>query len=1121
MSAVDKHEYKLRTEEMLRLMEEGSMAEAADIADTIDWRKVRNAVMLSHVGDIYEKTNQLQKSYEVLHLAYERSKNSRKVVYRLCSLAIKTGHVEEALDFYDDFVELAPKDPNQYILKYQILRARRSPIEQQIHALENFKRAEYMEKWAYELASLYHEAGMTNECLAECDELILWFSDGKYVQRAMELKMKYKSLSPSQQEKFNRRHEQHQMDVSHDVEPIIEPIVESIDESKEDVVPEQVELPVKEEAIIMPAGVTELTVEPESNEPIQESIIQADRSTPFIEDTVLPEAVLPGTPKSMVSSTMKLDEALQSLLGLSKPEPEVTPVEEVVNPNYASRNQEEPDYVKTSTFDDVSFGETHEFATLEHDLGDIENVVDLGLIKELADKRQGINTEPKKKPVPSGVEELISEPFNEEEMREMATRSLINEAETTVIPTIKTKEDVRMAQAGTPIVVPPVAEKKTVPEVLEVNREPDKQVNADESMDVLRISNTTTPTLPPDIQRMIDEIEGIIPPSFDEPELVIEDADESMNESADMEVIEVKEQEDPEAIIEEPALEESVIVEPVLDAAPLHDEDLIRELELGLQEDLGGESNLSFERKLSSGLTAQEDSFDQFIDELTPEAAEFATEQEKVLYSDEEYEEDFEELELEDIADHLGDLELENSLDEFEELELEDAVEEYEEADDLELEDAFDETEDFELEDTYEEADDLELKEDVEELLEDEDGAFDELELTDDAEESIWEEEELLFDDSEEVLFEEDEYLPEDDYEEDYIDDELIEEDEFFEEDDRFEEDDEFLEEDDRFVEEETAQEVDIMSSTAPLSRMETAKLHATGKTAPLPLDEISDALSLSDTGFMMRARYDLEAQAAIGARAGLTEEQKKLFSYFVPVRGMSEQLVDVLEQDKNCTNRGGTSRTGNLLIIGSKGSGKTVLAVDVIKAIQKQRNIKQSKVAIITGDQLNKKKISEVFSKLYGGALVIEKAGKLNEKTVARLNKAMEQPTGELLIVLEEQRKPLDRLLSTNLEFRRKFTSRLELPVFINDELVTFGQTYANENGYRIDEMGILALYSRIDALQREDHAVTVSEVKDIMDAAMDYSQKASAKKLVKRVFGKNTDDSDRIILSEKDFNS
>ena len=412
---------------------------------------------------------------------------------------------------------------------------------------------------------------------------------------------------------------------------------------------------------------------------------------------------------------------------------------------------------------------------------------------------------------------------------------------------------------------------------------------------------------------------------------------------------------------------------------------------------------------------------------------------------------------------------------------------------------------------------------DEEEYEEDEDEDYFYEEDEEEVEEIPENEEEILDSDGEE-LYDEDEYDPED---EDLFDDEnhdLDDEELFDDEIPDFEEEfrvnpDQGDEPDDREIPDDD-DGMDILSATTPLSRKETAKLIATGKTSPLPLDEISDALSMTDTGFIVHARYDLETQSGIGTRAGLTEEQKKLFSYFVPVRGMSEQLVDVLEQDKNCTNRGGTSRTGNLLIIGNKGNGKTVLAVDVVKAIQKQRDIRQGKVAIVTGESLNKKKIGDIFNKLYGGALIIEKAGKMNEKTVARLNKAMEKDTGELLIVLEEQRKPLDRLLSSNREFRRKFTSRLEVPIFINDELVTFGQTYAQENGYRIDEMGILALYSRIDSLQREDHAVTVAEVKEVMDEAIQHSQKASAKKLVKRVFGKNTDDSDRILLSEKDFN-
>ena len=272
------------------------------------------------------------------------------------------------------------------------------------------------------------------------------------------------------------------------------------------------------------------------------------------------------------------------------------------------------------------------------------------------------------------------------------------------------------------------------------------------------------------------------------------------------------------------------------------------------------------------------------------------------------------------------------------------------------------------------------------------------------------------------------------------------------------------------------------------------------------------------DTGFVVTGRYDLNATSEIGLKAGLTEEQKKLFSYFVPVRGMSEQIVEVLDNDRRAQ-REGTSKTGNLMVIGRKGSGKTVLAVDIVKAIQKQRNLKQGKVAIVTGESLNKKELSNIIQKLRGGAIIIEKAGKLNSRTVEELSYLMERKTGEMLFVLEDQRKPLERIMTANPDFKRKFTSKLELPVFINDELVTFGQTYAKENGYKLDEMGILALYSRIDVMQREDHAVTVAEVKEIMDEAIAHSQKANVKHLARRVFGKGTDHADRIILKEEDF--
>ena len=993
---MDKYEYRSKTEQMLELMENGSYRKAAEIADTIDWKRVRNAAMLMSVSDIYEKIKDYQKSYEILNLAYRRAEGSRKVISRLCTLALKTGNVDEAIDYYDDFIQTAPKDPNQYILRYQILRAQRAPIEQQIEALEEYKKSEYIEEWAYELAKLYQEAGMTAECLEECDDLILWFSEGQYVYKAMELKMQYKPLTPSQQEKYDKRYEKFSMETEEMPDVVSYAGAKTADEAG---VEYSEELSGKEENTGEDSedstGADAVSKETGDGHAEAEEVLKHSSA----DTEAIPQ-------RKKIGDTMPLDEALRKLL---HPENEEVTAEE-----------EEP-----------------EMADLEEAIDEIESVADMDIVEKISDE---------KKNAARGMKEILPEQLSLEETQEMdpdqisgqmnlediltgwegepeedaLSGSDVEDFEEDLFETEaeETGEDLLEAEAeeiGEDLLE---AEAEEIGEdLLETGEEEfDEDIEDGEIKgDNMESKKTTEPILPPDIQRMIDEIEGVIPAEEEKPEKAVEK---------------------PVKKVEEP------------------------------RENMG---------KVTESLRIDDEDFaEDFFDD------------------DEEFEEDFEEEYEEEAEEELA-----------EEFEEEDYFDDGEDLDDEEFEEEFEEE--------YAEEAEKELAEEFEEDYFDDGEDLDDEEFEEEFEEEHAEE-------AEEELAEE--------FEEDYFDDgEDLDEDERFREelpdlDEEFCVNPDHAElEDDREIPDDDDDNMDILSATTPLSRKETAKMIATGKTAPLPLDEISDALSM-DTGFIVHGRYDLETQSGIGTRAGLTEEQKKLFSYFVPVRGMSEQLVDVLEQDKNCTNRNGTSKAGNLLIIGNKGNGKTVLAVDVVKAIQKQRNIKQGKVAIVTGDSLNKKRISDIFDKLHGGALIIEKAGRMNEKTVARLNKAMEGDTGELLIVLEEQRKPLDRLLISNREFRRKFTSRLEIPIFINDELVTFGQTYAQENGYRIDEMGILALYSKIDSLQREDHAVTVAEVKEIMDEAIGHSQKASAKKLVKRVFGKNTDEADRIILSENDFN-
>ena len=990
---MDKYEYKLKTEQMLELMNDGAYNKAAEIADSIDWKRVRNTTMLSTVSEIYEKNRDYQKSYDVLTIAYSRAEGSRKIVSRLCTLALKTRNVDEAIDYYDDFIELAPKDPNQYILKYQILRAQRAPIEQQIHALEEFKKAEYIEEWAYELAKLYQEAGMTAECLEECDDLILWFSEGKYVYQAMELKMQYKPLTPSQQEKYDRRYEK--------------PTTETEE------LPDLTQYQKKEEP-------SDEEVEEELEDKLNES-----------------EEQIQETSKKKIGNTMKLDEALKSLLNIK----------------LKGEAGEE-------TSEEAEVEEEEDLTELESEIEEIESVADLGFAEKVAEekKKETIVVDPdleELRPDPELDEEVIEEDAESEEIAEGDVSESVFE---------ETEEDGDQ-----------IAGQMSLMDILEDWGEPESSAEDSAEDD-----------------EMIEDVSAA-------EEFVEEESTE------DIDALEYEEAED--FLEEEYEESETGVGGEQPEFVEEAEEDWIPEADETVSEKEG-----AMEDKNRGTTPILSPDIQRLIDEIE---GNIPPQEEKPVAKVDYYEEDDEphenmgaladELRMEDESDEFEDYD--DLLDEDEYAEEEYVEDEYAEDEDEDTfvwskEDAVDaaEAESFGM---YEEPYEAEA-EDYEEVYDDEAEDFEEV-YDDEAEDY-----EEVYDDELAEDFEED-------YEDDLYEDDLQSVTESFEE--EFRPQKHFDEMDDREIPDDD-DEIDLLSATTPLSRKETAKLIATGKTAPLPLDEISDALSISDTGFVVHGRYDLKAQSGIGTRAGLTDEQKKLFSYFVPVRGMSEQLVDVLEQDKNCTNRKGSSCTGNLLIIGNKGNGKTVLAVDVVKAIQKQRKIRQGKVAIVTGDSLNKKKISDIFEKLYGGALIIEKAGKMNEKTVARLNKAMESDTGELLIVLEDQRKPLDRLLSSNREFRRKFTSRLEVPVFINDELVTFGQTYAQENGYKIDEMSILALYSRIDSLQREDHAVTVAEVKEIMDEAMAHSQKVSAKKLVKRVFGRNTDDSDRIILTEKDFN-
>ena len=1037
---MDKYEYRVKTEQMLDHLEKKEYQQAKEIADGIDWRRVKNASMLNTVSEIYEYNGEFKKGRDILFLAFDRAPGSRKIVYRLGTLALKIKDIREATDCYEEFVKLAPKDPNQYILKYKILRTQGASLTDQITALEEFKKAEYIEKWAYELAKLYDEAGMTAECLEECDDLILWFSEGKYVYLAMELKMKYKPLTPLQQEKYDSRPGAVKKKPEPEKQP--ESTLEEVDDENEYNESTEETVDVQEEPVREP--VTERVDESEVQEippqevPMQETVVQEE----------IPQEV--PMQETVVQEEIPQEEIVEEA------------AEEVVEEEPVYTEPEEAAEEHGSTIKQVVTG-----ATLEEALAQGMAVANGITIEEeamkeredeiLANGQMMIDDilqkwEEKQKDHEAAIEKQKAK--DEERLQKEREQARIRQEE-------ERREVERKAAEAE-------ARRKAEEEAARKAAEEEARRKAEEEEARRKAEEEAARKAAEEEARRKAEEEAARKAAEEEARRKAEE--EAARKAAEEEARRKAEEEAARKAAEEEA-------EPISKTQRIPD-DIVR-----LMEEMGNEESEEelYEEDFEDGSETEEDFIEGIEEELSGidmSGSSF----EEADFGDEDFEEaDFEDEDFEEEDEEEADFEEEDFEDEdFEDEDFEEADFEEEDFEDEDFEEADFEDEDFEEED--EEEADFE-----EEDFEDED-----------FEEADFEEEDFEDEDFEEADFEEE------DFDADFAD---VEDEEEDFDDDFADVDDEETDFDDEDLEIEDDEEADEeLEIEEPSEEEIQARIKKSKGGVPF------------DTGFVVTGRYDLSATSEIGLKAGLTEEQKKLFSYFVPVRGMSEQIVEVLDNDRRAQ-REGTSKTGNLLVIGRKGSGKTVLAVDIVKAIQKQRSLKQGKVAIVTGESLNKKELTNIIQKLRGGAIIIEHAGKLNARTVKELNYLMEKKTGELLFVLEDQRKPLERLMTANPEFKKKFSSKLELPVFINDELVTFGQTYAKENGYKLDEMGILALYSRIDVMQREDHAVSVAEVKEIMDEAISHSQKANVKHLARRVFGKGTDDSDRIILKEEDF--
>lgn len=845
---MDKNEYRAKLEEIGQLVDRQDYKGALKIVDTIDWRRVRSARTLCMVGEIYEANKRYEDSRKLLLLAHQRAPIGRTVIYRLVELSIKMGEFDEALNYYKKFVEISPNDNSRYILKYKIYRARRSPIEEQIAILQDYKSKEYTERWAYELARLYAKAGMKDACIEECDDLILWFSEGKYVTKAMELKMRFTPLTAAQQESYNKAKG----------------------------------VPVR--AVEIPK-----TVPVQMNEPFNQ---QQDKE---IEE---------------ILNSIKLGELTQEV-----PSEAVKPQEAPMQPK---QPEDLPDRVaqglrdvfqpKAAVSEDMETAATKEPSTATEEQGYV--------IKDLEPEDMTKGTEFKPFHIGSAMTMEVKAEAPKSEM--ISSDGAATEAFKTDTKSLEIDLEALLAETANEL-AQAVAEgtQETVQEVNEEVVEETEETAAEETEEEA-------------LTGISEEL------SEEEVTEVVEETEEVVAESSE----EVEE----EDILPAPAAAKAAMIAENLSAVF---EEKANEIEALAAENTEEES--------AEALAEAE----EITEETLEEAAETPEEAVEETAEEEASEEATREIPVEEVKEAMGEID--------------------------------------------------------------------------------------------------------------------------------------FLQALEQEMEKETS--VESQQEECHIKRVAASAVDETQK---------SSAFQTAVEGLM---------------RHHLTEEEhRRLFTYFAPVPGMTQQINEALDtaQESACAK---TSQAGNIIVTGREGSGKTRLSEGLIKALCKERQMEGAKVAFITAEELNKKDPIAVVGKLSGGFLVVENAGELNEEIVEDMSKAMEFKTNRLTVILEDLKPGIRSLEEKYPEFIKKFDSRIVIPVFTNDELVSFAKTYAKELGYKIDDMAVLALYTLIGDNQNEENPVTIGTVRGMMDEAIKKASK-KGRRLGKKVAKRHLDDeSGRIMLYEKDF--
>lgn len=866
---MDKYEYKLKLDQMKSLTAEGKYEEAAEIADTINWRKIKNINALVKVGEIYEKVGRYDESKDVLLTAYDKSPIGRMIIYRLAEVAVRTKSFDEAKEYYQEFVEIAPHDNLKYVLKYEISKAQGADIGTLIGILEELKEQEYSEEWAYELAYLYHKAGMSEKCIDACDELILWFGDGPYVERALELKMLYQPLTKQQEDKYRTFRQRH--------DGVVEVRPEDQLESGE-IVPEPVQI--KD---------VKMSAERFNTQNLQEEL---QRSM---------QEIMNATEKEAVNDTMdNIKKLVEDIPYLQIPsEKEEVPQEEEVYQHIET--DEEIDNSLKSNFQEMLVDED----------GQMSLYMQGGRVAE---------------PQVSG-QMSIEDVLADWEKTKRAAEAALQEAEQRKLESAKARalQEAEELLGRLADVIPMLDSGLTPKDLLD-----QKYLSKDGQPNDSAVSMVTNMNqfLQQEIDRLSDE-----------------------NAQMDEQLA---------------AVGASPVGDYMANAGVAAEDAAQNVVAAGVQE-LMAEEELP-EIAMPEGL---DDIDNQWEDE------------------------DFEELDAEvpqenaaSLAEHTAEQTKPEAL-----AEADDTMEAGTSAEDVEA---------------------AILAETARQM----------------AKESVEKEE-----------------LPE------------IE-----------------LPGDLDLGKEETAEEI-------------------------LPAIAEPEAFEVPDT------------------ISKLSKELREIFTYFVPITGMEEQLCQALTGASQHLAKGTTAGTGNMIIQGGSGSGKTVLATSMIKALQKETGKPNGKIGKIEASVLNQKDVAALLKKVAGGCLIIEKAGDLSRETALKLSLLLEQDTSGVLVIIEDTKHGIQKALSRDDGFAAKFSEKINIPIFTSDELVSFAKSYANELGYTIDEMGVLALYNSISNIEHADRETTLTEVKEIVDKAVAHSEKGGLKKAFSIITSRRYDEDDYIILREKDF--